>query len=1009
MSAETNKTHIDRIAKELLSKKTTRINSNSLKVAVYIISKAGGISSLFIVGDNSYQLCQEVGAITNKSCTYEDVYYDNKIYPKELNKSSIKEKRRLEKIVRSGARGLVFCDALPKEIHIDVKNRVDVKKEIKIGDKINKEVFVKVVEELGYLRVDTTRYPGDISSRGGVVDVFSIKDNNPTRIDFFGDNIDSIRRFNPTSQLSIKELNIASIIAISKDITPLKSIAYKDFLNKYNYKIVYLNIRGNDYILSNSLGVVVENTHTINTKKIIRNEEEINLKNVETIQVDGFGEIQNKNNTQDQKKDKKSEYEYEAISNKLMLKYKNELKKTFNTEKSDNLVSVHNYSWGDFITHEDFGVGLFRGIITKNKNDYIKVEYKNNSSVLVSIHKVYKICPYIGVPRPKLNNISNKSWSTKTEKTKVSIKKIIEEMIVVNKNRDLTRINNIKSDKLIEGEVEKSFAYIETPDQISAIKEIYEDMGTPGLMDRIIIGDVGFGKTEVALRAAVRCVVSGGFVLIVVPTTILADQHYISFRGRLENVGINVKMISRFVSAKNKKQICKSIVDKHTDILVGTHAVLSDDIPKNRLSLIIVDEEHKFGVRHKNKLLKMRRAIDVLTLSATPIPRTLQQSLLGIRDVSLIQTPPINRLPIKTRVLYKNWDHINSLIKHEFLRDGQVYFLHNRVETLPVVFKRLQLMFPAVNIAMAHGKMPSNKLEPIVLSFFSGRIKMLVCTSIIESGLDVSNANTIIINDAHLFGLSQLYQIRGRVGRSTRQAYCYLTIPDIKTLSGEAIQRLRAIESSVDLGSGYNIALKDLEIRGSGNLFGYEQSGSVYKVGYHLYCKMFERALQKSKGEDVFFPSLQINPYFSSSFNAEYMPLSEDRMYYYQRIASTFHLNELASLKVEVVDRFGRLSDDAKNIFILAKLRILYTKSLVSKIDINKNSVIFTFQKNDAVSINSYLDAVFLKLANASIDHVFKQLADDRLLVDIVVDKNIDPVSVAFNCIEYFIYNKKNS
>jgi len=1009
MSAETNKTHIDRIAKELLSKKTTRINSNSLKVAVYIISKAGGISSLFIVGDNSYQLCQEVGAITNKSCTYEDVYYDNKIYPKELNKSSIKEKRRLEKIVRSGARGLVFCDALPKEIHIDVKNRVDVKKEIKIGDKINKEVFVKVVEELGYLRVDTTRYPGDISSRGGVVDVFSIKDNNPTRIDFFGDNIDSIRRFNPTSQLSIKELNIASIIAISKDINPLKSIAYKDFLNKYNYKIVYLNIRGNDYILSNSLGVVVENTHTINTKKIIRNEEEINLKNVETIQVDGFGEIQNKNNTQDQKKDKKSEYEYEAISNKLMLKYKNELKKTFNTEKSDNLVSVHNYSWGDFITHEDFGVGLFRGIITKNKNDYIKVEYKNNSSVLVSIHKVYKICPYIGVPRPKLNNISNKSWSTKTEKTKVSIKKIIEEMIVVNKNRDLTRINNIKSDKLIEGEVEKSFAYIETPDQISAIKEIYEDMGTPGLMDRIIIGDVGFGKTEVALRAAVRCVVSGGFVLIVVPTTILADQHYISFRGRLENVGINVKMISRFVSAKNKKQICKSIVDKHTDILVGTHAVLSDDIPKNRLSLIIVDEEHKFGVRHKNKLLKMRRAIDVLTLSATPIPRTLQQSLLGIRDVSLIQTPPINRLPIKTRVLYKNWDHINSLIKHEFLRDGQVYFLHNRVETLPVVFKRLQLMFPAVNIAMAHGKMPSNKLEPIVLSFFSGRIKMLVCTSIIESGLDVSNANTIIINDAHLFGLSQLYQIRGRVGRSTRQAYCYLTIPDIKTLSGEAIQRLRAIESSVDLGSGYNIALKDLEIRGSGNLFGYEQSGSVDKVGYHLYCKMFERALQKTKGGDVFFPSLQINPFFSSSFNVEYMPLSEDRMYYYQRIASTFHLNELTSLKVEVVDRFGRLPDNAKNIFLLAKLRILYTKSLVSKIDINKNSVIFTFQKNDGVSINSYLDAVFLKLANASIDHVFKQLADDCLLVDIVVDKNIDPVSVAFNCIEYFIYNKKNS
>ncbi len=317
-------------------------------------------------------------------------------------------------------------------------------------------------------------------------------------------------------------------------------------------------------------------------------------------------------------------------------------------------------------------------------------------------------------------------------------------------------------------------------------------------------------------------------------------------------------------------------------------------------------------------------------------------------------------------------------------------------------------MFPKTKIAMAHGKMPSNDLERVVLSFFSGDVKMLVCTSIVESGLDVSNANTIIINNAHLFGLSQLYQIRGRVGRARRQAYCYLTIPDISTLTGEAIQRLRAIESSVELGSGYNIALKDLEIRGSGNLFGYEQSGSIDKVGYHLYCKMFEQALQKSKGDEGLLTSLQISSFFNACFNAEYMPLSEDRIYYYQRIASSFTVYELDALEVEVIDRFGQLVDDAKNIFLLAKLRILYTKSLVSKIDINKNSLVFSFQKNDAVSINSYLDNVFLKLSGATVEHVFKQPSDNLLLIDIVVGKNNDSVSLAFNCVDYFIYNKKN-
>ena len=1009
MNSETNKKKIKKIINKLVLEKEVGVKTNSLNLTLYLISKATKQTNLFIVGENGHQLYQQFAIATNIKSAYEDALYDKSIYPRELNSNSENEVRRVEGQVARGEGGVIFCSALPEKVSIHVKKTTTQKRVIKTGDKINKKELIETALAMGYSKVDTTRYPGEISTRGGVIDFFSINDNNPTRIDLFGDNIDSIRRYNPTSQLSVKSTDKTTMRSMLKNISPLKTISYKDFLNKYNYKILYVKIKDNKYITSNAEELNDKKLYDIETKALKRKPEKNDKIKLETLRFGGQVKSTIKRDNRGGVGSTKTRFVYEQISNQLILKYLQTPKDVIGWSNNEKAHNVHNYSWGDFITHEDFGVGVFKGIITKRNNDYIKIEYKNNSTVLVSVQKIYKICPYIGVPRPELNSVSNKNWAIKTAKTAASIQKIIDEMVVVNKNRDIVRPNNIKKDSLIEDQVEKNFPYIKTADQITAINDVYKDLGSPGLMDRIIIGDVGFGKTEVALRAAVRSVVSGGFVMIVVPTTILADQHYISLRGRLENVGINVEMISRFVSNKKKKQISKEIVAKTVDILVGTHAILGDDIPKNRLSLVIIDEEHKFGVKHKNQLLKIRKAIDILTLSATPIPRTLQQSLLGIRDVSLIQTPPINRLPIKTRVLYKHWDHIKTLIQKEFLRSGQVYFLHNRVETLPVVFERLRLMFPDVKTAMAHGKMPSRELESVVLSFFSGDVKMLVCTSIVESGLDVSNANTIIINDAHLFGLSQLYQIRGRVGRSMRQAYCYLTIPDVSILSVEAVQRLRAIESSVHLGSGYNIALKDLEIRGSGNLFGYEQSGSVDKVGYHLYCKMFEQALQKNKEGGGLFHSLHINAFFSSSFDVEYMPLSEDRIYYYQRIASTFRIDELDTLEAEVVDRYGRLLDESKNIFILAKVRILYSKTMVTKIDINKNSTVFTLENKNHSSFGLYIDSVFLKLSGSSVRYVFKQPEEDILIVDIEADKFAGPVSVAFNCIDCFIYNKKNS
>ena len=1000
--------NLKRFFEDIQAKNKTGITSNSIKIITYAITCLSDSCGLFIVGNNSYQLYKEVGLITKKKCLYIDTLYETEIYPKELNKGSIKETKKIEQRVGGGDVEMFFCEDNPGKRKVHVKNKSKKRIRIKKGEEISKKSFMNKAFDMGYENTDTTRYVGEISDRGGVVDVFAVNTNNPIRIEFFGNNIDTIRYYNPTSQLSIKEIESINIRSYKKSIKPIKSITYEEYIVNNNYKLLYVSIVENKYILASSPSKTINEYHIINTTPITSNEEIEKLTKDSMMYLDKDNAAIEKGVKIEKARVLKNEFVYEKLNDGAVLKYKTSESYNYTYKTVQKDANIHKYKWGDYITHEDFGVGVYRGIISKNKYDYINIEYKDGSSVMVSALKIYKICPYVGVPKPRLNSINDKKWNKKIQTTKTRIHEIINEMVVISNNRNRTRENEIVEDKYIDSELEKSFPYVETYDQKKAINDVYKDMSLPGLMDRIIIGDVGFGKTEVAIRASVRSVCSGGFVIVVVPTTILADQHYISFRGRLEKLGINVRMLSRFVSKKLRVKICNDILNKTVDILIGTHAVLSDDIPKKRLSLIVIDEEHKFGVAHKNKLLKIRQSLDVLTLSATPIPRTLQQSLLGIRDVTLIQTPPINRLPIKTRVLYKKWPHLKKLVERELFRDGQVYFVHNKIETLPVVYERLNSLFPNTKIAMAHGQMPSNELEEAVLSFFDGRVKILVCTSIIESGLDVTNANTILINDSHFFGLSQLYQIRGRVGRGNQQAYCYLIIPDVNSLSKEAVERLRALESSVDLGSGYNIALKDLEIRGSGNLFGYEQSGSVDKVGYHLYCKMFEQALETDKRVEFGVGSLKIVAFFNSSFEASYMPLSEDRIYFYQRIASTLSRSGLDKIESEVVDRFGVLSVGAKNMFYISQLRIVYNMSLVSKIDINRRSVVLSLNKNESVFFRDYFERLIENLSRAAINHSFKLGNNDSLYVEIPVDLNVPPTETALKCAEYFIYNKKN-
>jgi transcription-repair coupling factor (superfamily II helicase) len=655
-------------------------------------------------------------------------------------------------------------------------------------------------------------------------------------------------------------------------------------------------------------------------------------------------------------------------------------------------------------------VGIYRGLVKKHNKDYLKLEYANNSTIHLLAQRIDMIAPLVGTKNIKINNIGNRAWYAKKKKTKKNIKDIIADMVDVNKNRLIRREISYKKEDYLEKLLGESFPYTETGDQATAIKDIYKDMVSPGLMDRLIIGDVGFGKTEVALRAAAKAAFSGVLVMVVVPTTILANQHYILFKNRLENFGVIVKMLSRFITQKKQKEIINNIVNKQVDILVGTHKLLGDAIPKNRLGLLIIDDEHRFGVVHKNKLLKLKNSVDVLTLTATPIPRTLQQSLLGLKTVSLINTPPVKRVPIKTQVVYQNWEFIKKIMEVEINRGGQVYFLHNRIESMQFYEKKIVKLLPSTNIASAHGEMSSKSLEKIILSFFEGNIQVLITTTIIEAGLDVPNANTIIITAAHMYGLSQLYQIRGRVGRGERQGFCYLVIPKEESLTGGAIERLKTIQENTDLGSGYRISIKDLELRGAGNVFGYEQSGYVSSVGYHLYCKMFNDELNKSRGagKNIYVPKIQ---YFgNASFNDSYVPISQDRLYYYQRLSAAKNKQDIGAVQKEVTDRCGKPGPGTINLYKITEIRTAYTQTLVKNILIEKDRVVLTLVDTDPKTANEMsVGNLMNTLEGAGIKYMFKQLKKDGLGLEIFCDVNNGPLTMLIRNAELFYYDNNNT
>lgn len=643
-------------------------------------------------------------------------------------------------------------------------------------------------------------------------------------------------------------------------------------------------------------------------------------------------------------------------------------KNSFAKSEQLTLKDLMSLKVGDYITHIDHGIGKFMGLVKVNNDGKVqecfKLTYKNGDLLYVSIHSLHKISKYNGPDGREivLSKLGSPAWKSLKQKTKAKVKQIAFDLIKLYAQRKTAKGFAFSPDSYLQNELEASFIYEDTPDQEKATFDVKKDMEAPTVMDRLVCGDVGFGKTEVAIRAAFKAATDGKQVAVLVPTTILAFQHYRSFKERLKDFPVNISYMNRFRSAKQKSETKEGLKNGKIDIVIGTHQLVGKDIQFKDLGLLIIDEEHKFGVNVKDKLKTLKNNIDTLTLTATPIPRTLQFSLMAARDLSVIKTPPPNRQPVETQVIGFNEEMIRDAISYEIQRDGQVYFINNRIENLQEIAGLIQRLVPDARVITGHGQMEGKELENRVLDFMEGKYDVLVSTTIVESGVDVPNANTIFINDAQRFGMADLHQMRGRVGRSNRKAFCYLITPPYDMMTSDARKRLEAIEQFSDLGSGFQIAMKDLEIRGAGDLLGAEQSGFINEMGFETYQKIMQEALEELQNDEEFEnlfeneeerkklintrKEVNIDTDLELMLPDEYVQSTEERLTLYQKLAEIRNKNELQQFENELVDRFGKLPAEAKNLLKSVELKWLAAEIGFDKIVVKNGVFLGYFPSN---------------------------------------------------------------
>ena len=904
---------------------------------------------------------------------------------------------------------------------------------IAIGNELSIDFVNEVLFEYKFKRVDFVTEPGEFSVRGGIIDVFSFSHDEPYRIEFFGDEVDSIRTFDVETQLSnerIKKVsiipNVANKFIEEKRESFLKYISSKTIVFSKNSSLLFSRIdefykkaveafntlskeikhASPDELFCNSellkrqfleynlveFGTtsIFSSAHiTFNTKPQPSFNKQFNLliddlndnhNNGITNYIACVSEQQAKR-FHDIFEDSNKEVHYKTVVLSLYQGYidtehkiavytdhqifdryhKFHLKNGYAKKQAITLKELTSLEIGDYVTHIDHGIGKFGGLqkinVEGKKQEAIKLVYGERDVLYLSIHSLHKITKFNGKDGkpPKVYKLGSKAWKALKQKTKSRVKEIAFNLIKLYAKRRLKKGFQYAPDSHMQHELEASFIYEDTPDQISSTADIKADMESERPMDRLVCGDVGFGKTEVAIRAAFKAVDNGKQVAILVPTTILAYQHFRTFKERLKNFPVTVDYVNRFRTAKEKRETLEGLEKGSVDIIIGTHQLANANVKFKDLGLLIVDEEQKFGVAVKEKLKTIKENVDVLTLTATPIPRTLQFSLMAARDLSVITTAPPNRYPIESHVVRFNEETIRDAVSYEIQRGGQVFFIHNRIENIKEVAGMIQRLVPDAKIGIGHGQLDGKKLEELMLAFMNGDFDVLVSTTIVESGLDVPNANTIFINNANNFGLSDLHQMRGRVGRSNKKAFCYFITPEYSAMTNDARKRITALEQFTELGSGFNIAMKDLEIRGAGNLLGGEQSGFINDIGFDTYQKILNEAIEELKESEfselykddekpkAYVKDVTIDSGFELLFPDDYVNNITERLNLYTRLNEIKTEEDLQKFESEIIDRFGELPTSVEDLLDSVRLKWIATKIGVEKLIMKQGKLIGYF------------------------------------------------------------------
>jgi transcription-repair coupling factor (superfamily II helicase) len=953
---------------------------------------------------------------------------------------------------------------------------------IKTSENLKVDALMQKLVELGFKREDFVYEPGQFAMRGGILDIYSFGNEHPYRIELFGNEVDSIRIFNPETQLSERKLLQVSILpnietkfeseekislmeylpsntvfwfkdlpfaiakleslqeearekitekgiaAVEQEDQIIKQISLDDFEDINTWKSHLLDrhilqwseidpdsvLEGKDFtvidfktehqpIFNRNFELLISNLKrqsdagytpyifAENAKQLERlrtifedSGAQINFVPIPASISKGFLDNENKI--------------LAYTDHQIFQRYhKYKVKQAYSKGKAITLKALRELQPGDYVTHIDHGVGIYSGLqkidVNGNMQEAVRILYRDNDVLYVNINSLHKISKYTGKEGtvPKVNKIGSEAWEKLKNKTKKQVKDIAADLIKLYAKRKASQGFAHSPDSYLQTELEASFFYEDTPDQSKATADVKRDMEGTAPMDRLVCGDVGFGKTEIAVRAAFKTVGDSKQAAILVPTTILAYQHYQTFKDRLKDFPANVDFINRFKSAKEKRETLKKVEEGKIDIIIGTHALLGKDVKFKDLGLLIIDEEQKFGVGAKEKLRERKANVDTLTLTATPIPRTLQFSLMNARDLSIMNTPPPNRQPVHTEVMGFDEQAIREAIYYETERGGQVYFIHNRVQSLPAMAAKIKELCPDIEIEVAHGQMEGAKLEKTLLDFMANKFDVLCCSNIVESGVDISNANTIIINNAHQFGLSDLHQLRGRVGRSNKKAFCYLVAPSLITLPNDSRKRLQTLEQFNELGSGFQIAMRDLDIRGAGNILGGEQSGFIAEIGFEMYQKILAEAIHELKStdfKDVFAEEMDRKHDYVTDCTVDtdleilipdtYIENITERLSIYTQLDDIEDDLELQIFEEELTDRFGPVPPQVKDLFTAIRCRRMAKKLGFEKLILKNRQLRFYFINNpnstyfESETFTYIMQFIQTQLANARLKQVGK-------------------------------------